>query len=52
MNARLSPRPDSAAAGVSADQLSIHFATKAGTVKAVDGVSFAIRAGEPFGLIR
>lgn len=51
MNAHLTPRPDSAAAGVSAHDLSIHFATKAGTVKAVDGVSFAIQPGETFGII-
>ena len=37
---------------VSADQLRIHFATRdRETVKAVDDVSFAIRAGETFGII-
>lgn len=38
-------------AGVSVDDLTIYFSTKAGTVRAVDGVSFAIEPGETFGII-
>ncbi len=51
MNARLTPRPSTQAAGVRADRVRVHFPTRAGTVKAVDDVSFDIRPGETFGLI-
>ncbi|ASK36263.1 peptide ABC transporter ATP-binding protein [Alcanivorax sp. N3-2A] len=59
MNARVSSHsptdnatgPRGANAGVRAEDLTIHFATKAGTVKAVDGVSFEIEPGETFGII-
>ena len=36
---------------LSVEDLQTHFQTKAGTVKAVDGVSFAVRRGEVLGLV-
>ena len=51
MNARLAPRASSSATGVRADQVRVHFPSRAGTVKAVDDVSFDIHPGETFGLI-
>ncbi len=50
MNAPLTPRT-ATGAGVRADRVRVHFPTRAGTVKAVEDVSFYIHPGETFGLI-
>lgn len=57
MKAPVSSQPASNArhsepgAGAGVNDLTIHFNTKAGTVKAVDGVTFEIEPGETFGII-
>lgn len=51
MNALASSPINNRDNAVSVDDLVIHFHTRAGTVKAVDGVSFDIRPGETFGII-
>jgi peptide/nickel transport system ATP-binding protein len=45
------PRVVSAEPVLSIDDLRVHFFTRRGVVKAVDGVSFTLRKGERFGLV-
>jgi len=43
--------PDASGPVLAVEDLRTHFETRAGVVRAVDGVSFALRAGEVLGLV-